>query len=300
MKKRLTRSDHAKEIALKTVKEVVLVLWALTMLIPLVYMVVSSGKSAGAITAEPFSLRMSWEEMVKNYTGVWRGELTRPSGLVLQMFTPYLTMLRNAVILVAVALVFLVLGAVPIGYALARRSFRLKSAYMIFLVFILAVPLFGYLIAFYFMMSAIRFTNNLFGIGIVYAAVSMPSGIIFLRGFYANFPQEVEESAEIDGAGELRRFFSIVVPMSRGIIVSIVLVNFMGYWNEFGIASILIDEQQFKTISLNIMMTSEASAYDPGFTFALLTLSAIPTMLFFTVFQKQISQGGIAMGSLKG
>ena len=62
----------------------------------------------------------------------------------------------------------------------------------------------------------------------------------------------------------------------------------------------LLGRKFWKLISLNIMMTSEASAYDPGFTFALLTLSALPTMLFFTIFQKQISQGGIAMGSLKG
>ena len=297
--KYLNRRDAAKAISAKTVREIYLILTALIMLFPLVYMFISSGKSSQELANDPFLLRMSWENIRENYRMVFTGERLSPTGVAMKIYTPFFLQLRNVLIQVASALVFLVVCAVPIGYVLGRRNFKGKRAYLLFLIFIQTVPLFGYLIAFYVLMDAMGFTNNLIGTGLIFAGVSMPGAIIFLRGFFVSFPGEIEEAAEVDGAGEWKKFLWIIIPMARGIIVSIVLINFMGYWNEFGISSLLLTDPDLKTISINVMMTADAQN-NQTYLFPLLVLSSVPTLLIFTLFQREITTGGLTMGSLKG
>ena len=298
--KSLNPAERVRHIALRTLKELYLLVNAALMLFPLVYLIISSGKSSSELLLNPFGFPSSWSNFAANYASVITGEVELSGGLTIQMYTPFFTMLKNVVILTVCSLVFLIVCATPIGYAMGRRQFRGKTVYLLFVIFIQTVPLFGYLIAFYYLMDLMAFTDSLLGIALIYAGVSMPGAIIFMRGFFAGFPGEIEEAAEIDGAGEATCFFRIVVPMARGIIFAIVLVNFMGYWNEFAIANMLITNPSLRTISVNIMMTADAGARYNTYTFALLTLSAIPTFLFFTIFQKGITSGGLTLGSLKG
>ena len=294
----LSRKRAIAHVTLLTLRELYLILQAVLMIFPLVYLLLCSAKTSAAIAQSPFALPDSFSVFVENFRQAFTGQIVLAGNVSVQMYTPFLTMLKNTVILVLVALVFLVVCATPMGYVLGTRQFRGKNAVMFYVLFIQTVPLFGYLTAFYVLMDAIGFTNNLFAIGVIYAGVSMPSTILFMKGFYASFPREVEEAAEIDGAGEFRRFLMIVVPMSKGIVVSMVLVQFMGYWNEFAIVNLLVSQQNLRTIAINVMLTS-SSVY-MTYTFALLVLSAVPTFVFFTVFQKRITQGGLSLGSIKG
>lgn len=291
--------NRAGHVALLSLREIFLIICAFLMIAPLVYMILCSFKSNVDLMNAPFSLHISWENVAANYNSVMKGTITTVTGIEYQMYTPFLTQVRNVVIVTFCALVFLIVCAVPFGYALGRRQFRGKSAFMIFIIFVQTVPLFGYLIAFYYLMDMLGFSNNLFGLGMVYAGVSMPGTIIFMRGFFVGFPGEIEEAAEVDGAGEFKRFVLIVLPMTKGIIMANVLVSFMGYWNEFGLASILLTDVDLKTISLNIMMTA-ASSTGMTYIFPLLVLSAVPVFILFTIFQKQITTGGLSMGSIKG
>ena len=296
--KYLNRKKAVVHVTLLALREVYLILQALLMLFPLVYLLLCSGKTSAAIAQSPFAFPNSFSVIAENFGQALSGKILLAGGVAIQVYTPFFTMLKNTVILVVVALFFLVVCATPMGYVLGTRQFRGKNLVMLYVLFIQTVPLFGYLTAFYVIMDAIGFTNNLFAIGIIYAGVSMPSTILFMKGFYSSFPREVEEAAKIDGAGEFRRFMMIVVPMSKGIVISMILVQFMGYWNEFAIVNLLVSEQSLRTISINVMLTS-SSVY-MTYTFALLVLSAVPTFVFFTLFQKRITQGGLSLGSVKG
>ena len=284
----------------RTAIEIFLVLTAITMLFPMFYILITSGKNAVSIANSPFALPNSMADFVANYMSALTGNVTLPGGFVINLYTPFLRALFNTVILVVLSLVFMIVCATPIGYALGRRSFRGKNAYMMFVILIQVVPLFGYLTAFYYLMDKMQMTNNIPAMALIYASVSMPTSIIFMKGFYSGFPIEVEEAAEIDGAGEFRRFIGIVLPMSKGIIASIMMVSFMGYWNEYAIASLLITEPLQRTISMNIMMSGMGDTVYQTYVFPLLFLSALPTLIFFTIFQKSITQGGLSLGSIKG
>lgn len=297
MKKYLRKREAVIHYSLLVGRELYLILQALLMIFPLVYLIMCACKDYNAIIAKPFDLPNSFDTVKSNFESAWTGTVVS-LGIPLKLYTSFLSMLKNTVIVVIVALVFLIVAATPMGYAMGTRNFKGKSALMMYIFFIQTVPLFGYLTSFYIMMNAMGFSNNLMAIGIIYAGVSMPGTILFMKGFYQSFPKEVEEAAEIDGANEFKRFMMIVVPMSKGIIVSMVLVQFMGYWNEFAIVNLLVSKPDLRTIAINVMMT--ANSKDVTYTFALLVLSALPTFIFFTIFQRRITQGGLALGSVKG
>ena len=298
--KSLQKSQNVKHVAVQTVINIFLVIVALTMILPLLYMLMSSMKSNDELLMEPFGWpHGGWAQIQENFASVFSGYIM-VDGYEIKMFASYWDMLLNEVLIVGSALICLVVCAVPMGYAMGRRKFFGKRGCMLFLLLMQTAPLFGYLMAFHYLAQILGFTDNLPGIGMIYAAVSMPGAVILMSGFFANFPAAVEEAAEIDGAGELRRFFALIVPMSKNTIFAIVLVNFMGYWNEYAIANLLITEMNFKTISVNLMMTAsyQMTSYR-SYSFALLVMSALPTLLFFTIFQKGIIKGNLTMGSLK-
>ncbi len=293
-----SKAAAAKHRALIGLREGYLILQIFLMMFPLVYLILCSMKSYEAIIQSPFSLPTGFSDMIANFKMAFSGNIEIAGGYLIPMYTPFFEMLTNTLYLVAIALIFMVVAATPMGYVMGARKFKGKEAVMLYVLFIQTVPLFGYLTSFFVLMDKISFTNNLTATGIIYAGVSIPGVILFMKGFYSSFPVEVEEAAMLDGANELQRFVLIVLPMSKGIIIALVLTQFMGYWNEFALVNLLVSEPELRTISINVMMTS-SSIYQT-YTFALLVLSALPTLFFFTVFQKRITQGGIAVGSVKG
>lgn len=294
--KRESKAAESRRITLLVLRDIFLWIDVAILLFPLIYMILSSGKTQLELAQNPFGLPSSWAQFGENYGKVISGKKNF-SGIEVQIFTPYFAMIKNSAILTLLGLLFLVVGAAPIGYVLGARQFPGKRPIMLFVIFIQTVPLFGYLIAFYFLMDRWGMINNQVAIAMVYAAVSMPSTILYLKGFYTSFPKEVEEAAKLDGASELQRYFLVVIPNSISIIFALILVQFMGYWNEFALTNLLTDELSLKTISITLMSVGDD---DYNYTMALMVLSAIPMFIFFTVFQKQIVNSNVTMGAVKG
>ena len=121
-----------------------------------------------------------------------------------------------------------------------------------------------------------------------------------MQGFYKSFPSAIEEAALIDGCGEFKKFIYIVIPMSKGIIASMAVINFMGYWNEVGISSLMLNDMNLFTISIGVLSTNtQTGLMNYAYVMALLVLSALPNMIFFTVFQRSITKG-VSLGGVKG
>ena len=298
--KNLSKKGQALHIGGVAFREIYIWINALLMIFPLVFMIISSGKTQQQLTQDPFGFPIGWSVFASNYGDVIHGyKYIEVNDILMayEFYTPYFTMIKNSAKLTLVALVFLIVCAAPIGYVLGARKFPGQKLVMLFIIFIQTVPLFGYLIAFYYLMQTFGMIDNHFGISIIYAAVSMPSTIIFFKGFYHGFLNEIEEAAKIDGANEIQRYFSIIIPNSVSMIFALVLIQFMGYWNEFAITNMLITETELKTVSITLMSTSPD---EYSYSMALLVLSAIPSFIFFTVFQKQIINSNLTMGAIKG
>ncbi len=265
------------------------------MLFPLYFMIVSSMKTNAEFYNSALALpQNAWETMKENMTMAF-------SGLVGNIqYTGFGTMLFNTVVLSVLSLVVMVMVAFLAGYAMGTRQFKGKTLFTILLLTIQTVPFFGYIIPMYMFVDKLHLTNKLLGVVPVYVAVSLPSTIILMQGFFSSFPKAIEEAALIDGCGEVKKLIHIVLPMSKGAIASMAVINFMGYWNEVAISSLMLTDAKLRTINIGVLMTnSQTGVMNYAYVFALLVLSAVPNFIFFTIFQKNII-GGISLGSVKG
>jgi ABC transporter, permease protein len=265
------------------------------MLFPLYFMVISSMKTNAEFYNSAFALpKEPWETLKANMTMAFTGKV---GGV---QYTGFGTMLFNTVFLSVVSLVVMVAVALLAGYAMGTRQFKGKALFTIFLLTIQTVPFFGYIMPMYLFVDKLELTNKLLGVVPVFVAVSLPSTIILMQGFFSSFPKAIEEAALIDGCGEGRKLFHIVIPMAKGAIASMAIINFMGYWNEVAISTLMLTDANLRTINIGVLMTNtQTGIMNYSYVFALLVLSAVPNFIFFTIFQKSII-GGISLGGVKG
>jgi len=265
------------------------------MIYPLYFMAISAMKSNAEFYNHAFALPMNaWDNLRHNMAMAWSGQV----GAV--RYTGFGTMLYNTVVITGISLVVLLLVALFAGYAMGTKSFKGKTLFLIFLMTLQTVPFFGYVMPMFLFTESLGLNNKLMGIVPVYVAVALPMTIILLQGFFHGFPKEIEEAALIDGCGELRKLSSVVIPIAKPAIASMAIVNFMGYWNEIAIASLMLNDERLRTINIGVLLTnSQTGIMNYAYVFAILVLSAIPNFIFFNIFQKSIIKG-IAMGSLKG
>lgn len=265
------------------------------MLFPLYFMVISSMKTNAEFYNSAFALpKEPWETLKANMTMAFTGKV---GGV---QYTGFGTMLFNTVFLSVVSLVVMVAVALLAGYAMGTRQFKGKALFTIFLLTIQTVPFFGYIMPMYLFVDKLELTNKLLGVVPVFVAVSLPSTIILMQGFFSSFPKAIEEAALIDGCGEVRKLFHIVIPMAKGAIASMAIINFMGYWNEVAISTLMLTDANLRTINIGVLMTNtQTGIMNYSYVFALLVLSAVPNFIFFTIFQKSII-GGISLGGVKG
>lgn len=284
-----------RTILAKFFKYLFLIINTFAMFFPLFFMLLSSTKTHLEIYSDPFGLPGDFPgTLFTNFSNAWAGN----AGAVQNTSFPQL--LFNTSFLTFVTLFIMILVSMLAGYGMARWNFRGKFLFLAFIIIIQTVPFFGYVTPMLLFGQWMNLTESLVGIIPVYVGVSVPTTIILFHSFYRAFPVAVEEAACIDGCNEWNKFVRIVLPMSRGIIASMAIVNFMGYWNETVIASLFLseDQQTFSVVILN-SVTMSGGETDLGYNMGLLTLAAIPNLLFFSIFSKSI-MGGISLGAIKG
>lgn len=287
--------ERGKRNLYKIPRELFLWINIIAMLFPLYFMVISSVKSNTEFYNNPLGMPQNfWENLKTNMTMALTGKV----GVV--EYTGFGVMLRNTVIITMLSLVIMVFVAALAGYAMGTRNFKGKSWFTFFVLTIQTVPFFGYIMPMYMFADRLNLTNNLLGVVPIYVAVSLPSCIILMQGYFSSFPKAVEEAAILDGCSEIKKLIHVVLPMSKGAIASMAVINFMGFWNEVAIASLMLTNENLRTINIGVLMTNtQTGTMNYAYVFALLVLSAIPNFIFFTIFQKRII-GGISLGSVKG
>jgi ABC-type glycerol-3-phosphate transport system permease component len=146
--------------------------------------------------------------------------------------------------------------------------------------------------------------NSRFGLLLVYVAFGMPFAIFILAGFFRSLPSGLHESALMDGAGELRAFWSIMLPLAKPGLITVGIFAFLGTWNEFFMAFMFLsgeNAQDLRTLPLGLANLTIISQYrsDWGMAFAGLVLMMLPTMLVYGLLQRHLTKG-ITVGALKG
>lgn len=273
---------------------------AISIVVPVAWVFMASVKQNSEFYGNPWALPMGlyWENFVNAWNKASMGEY-----------------MINSVIVTAMALGILLVVALPASYALARFKFRgsklLNTAFMAGLfinVNYIVVPIFLMLkdgndwLNSTFGKGSGFLLNNLVVLAIVYAATALPFTIYLLSGYFVTLPHDYEEAAYIDGAGFVTTMVKIIFPMAKPSIITVILFNFLSFWNEYIIAMTLMSgKNAMRTLPvglLNLMQAQQAAA-EYGMMYAGLVMVMVPTLILYICVQKQLTQG-MTMGGLKG
>ena len=254
---------------------------------------------------------------VKENSEFYGNPWTLPKGLYFQNFADAFTKasmgsyMINSVIITALALALLLVIALPAAYTLARYKFMgsklLNIAFMAGLfinVNYIVVPIFLMLVdADKVMKSWLGsglFLNNLFVTALVYASTALPFTIYLLSGFFVTIPKDYEEAAFVDGSGYFRTMVTIMMPMAKPSIITVILFNFLSFWNEYIISMTLLTKEN-KTLPVGLMqlMQAQKAAANYGQLYAGLVIVMLPTLILYMMMQKKLTQG-MSLGGLKG
>ena len=141
--------------------------------------------------------------------------------------------------------------------------------------------------------------NNKLVLAIVYASTSLPFTIYLLSGFFKTLPKAYEEAALIDGCGYFKTMTKIMIPMARPSIITVILFQFLSFWNEYIVAFTLMEkENSTLAVGLKFLMASQRSQADFGVMYAGLVIVMVPTLILYILVQKKLTQG-MSLGGLK-
>lgn len=219
--------------------------------------------------------------------------------------------LLNSVLVTAMALIILLVVALPAAYVLSRFEFRgnrfingMVKAGLFINVSYIAVPIFLMLLDWDTGLRTIVgsefLLNNRFMLALIYASTALPFTIYLLSSYFKTLPSDFEEAASIDGAGYYRTMFSVMFPMAAPSIVIVILFNFLLFWNEYILALTLMPaENQTLPVGLLNLMAAERSAVNYGPMYAGMVIVMLPTLILYILVQKRLTQG-MTVGGVKG
>lgn len=143
-------------------------------------------------------------------------------------------------------------------------------------------------------------SNTYFALIIPYIAFNLAFSSMILAASFAGLPKEMEESAFIDGAGIIRTFLKIIVPLVKPAIATTVIFGFLNVWNEYTVASILISKNSVKTLPIGLANFVGQHSTDWGAMGACLVIASIPTILIYLIFSEQVERALTVGGAVKG
>ena len=155
------------------------------------------------------------------------------------------------------------------------------------------------MIPLYKVVLALKIKNSLLGLSFVYAGMGVSMAVFLYHGFVKGIPMELEEAAAMDGSGRIQTFFKIVLPMLKPITATITITNVLWVWNDFLLPLIVVSNNKKYTLLLSTNTLFGQYSSDWTAILSALILAAVPVIIFYAVFQKQILKG-ITDGAVKG
>lgn len=297
MKKRNKGSIRETSVISKIMIYIPLILLTITIVVPVFWVFMASIK-----------------ENVEFYRNPW----ALPAGVYLQNFVDAWqkadmgSYMMNSVIVTGLALVILIVVALPASYVLSRFKFKTKAFWNILFMAGLFINVNYIVVPIFLMLSeadtflrqtigAPFFLNNIFILALVYAATALPFTIYLLSGYFKTLAKDYEEAAYVDGAGYFRTMVQIIIPMAKPSIVTVILFNFLSFWNEYIISMTLLTKPEMKTLPVGLMnlMAAQKSAVQYGQMYAGLVIVMLPTLILYMCVQKRLTEG-MTVGGLKG
>lgn len=252
---------------------------ALLVLIPLVWTVLGSFKSPTELAQRPPTLLPEqWHP--GNYVEALTG-------------FDVLRYLTNSVIVVVVATVLTLAINSMAAYALSRYNFRGRDLLFLVTLATIMVPLQVILIPVYQVTAALGLTNSLWGV--ILPAIATPTGVFLLRQYMLTIPDELIDSARMDGAREFGIFWRVVLPLCKPALAVLAIFSVLWRWNDF-LWPLVVTNERTRTLPVALQRFASQEVVPFNLVLAISVVSMVPVLVCFLVFQKQIVQGIAATG----
>lgn len=212
--------------------------------------------------------------------------------------TPALKWMFNSVFTSLTTVVFVVIFSAMAGYAYAKKKFPGDQFLFMVVIATMMMPTQVTLVPLYMLCRDLGLINSY--LGVILPAIAFPFGVFIVRQFAKSIPDEIIESAKIDGAGEIRMFATIVLPLLLPALGALAIFAFMHTWNDYLWQLIILQSKEKLTLPLGISsITTSESTVNYGYAMAGASLAAVPMIVFFLMLQRSFIKG-ITLGSVKG
>ncbi|MFE5615598.1 carbohydrate ABC transporter permease [Streptomyces sp. NPDC056470] len=282
----VTRKERKAEGAtLNVFSHGILIIWAIMVVMPLLWAVMTSFKTDRAIFTSPWALpdKLHFENWSRAWTEAHMSDY-----------------FLNTILVVGGSLIGTLLFGSMAAYVLARFDF--PGNRFIYFLFIggMSFPIILALVPLFYVLQNMALLNTLHGLVLVYIAYSLPFTVFFLTAFFRTLPTSVAEAAFMDGASHTRTFFQVMLPMAKPGLISVGIFNFLGQWNQYLLPTVLNTEQDKKVLSQGLVQLAVSQGYKGDWSglFAGLVMAMLPVLAAYIIFQRQVV-AGLTAGAVK-
>lgn len=264
----------------------ILIIFSLTCIFPIVWMLYSSLKEKRAFNADIVGLPK--KPTLINYTRI----LTNPDYHLSES-------MLNSIRTTCLSIILIVLFSFIVGYILARVSFKFnRILYAMFLMGML-IPIHSLLVPIYVVFRQCGMSNQWFTLLFPYVSFGLPMGIFLMEGYVKGIPVSLEEAAAIDGSSFSHTLWHIIMPICKPILITIAIIQVFSCWNEFSFALVLIKDVGLQTVPLALTQFKGQFASDYPKQMAAMLITMSPIVILYFTFSQQIIKGMVA-GAVKG
>ena len=267
------------------ITEIFMIALAVIWFVPIYYLIVTTLKTPQEATLSPLGLPKVFH--FENYVNAWsKMQFPRAFG--------------NTLFITVCAVGILVMLGSMAGYALARTKSKMGSR--IFLLFLagLTVPFQMNIISLYKIVKSLGLMNTAWAVILVDVAINMPQAVFLIKEFIeSSVPIELEEAAIVDGCSVFKRFFTIVLPLLKPVLSTVIILVTLNVWNEFLTPLLFLQSRENGVILQEVTRNIGQFSTDWTALFPMLMLGVAPLMIFYIFMQKYIING-VAAGAVKG
>jgi len=263
----------------------IVIIFAVLAVYPIFWLVTNSFKTTQEyMLVSKLALPSKW--FYQNYPIAWKD-------------ANFTVLTLNSILYTAATVIAIIILSFMAGFAFAKLPTKITPALHGSFIIGILITLQCIMVPLFLMIRAVGLYNSRLGVLIPYIGIGLPMAVYLATEYIKGIPDEVVESARIDGAKYLRIFGLIILPMAAPVATTVAILTTTGTWNEFMLINILISSDRYKSLPVGINMFSGSLATDYGKQFAALVIGMLPMIVFYLVFRKQITKG-VSAGAVKG
>jgi len=277
----------ARSIAVNTFVWVFLIITAMYILAPLVFMFTASVMPAGDIMKMPYR----WIPKGIYWQNYWQGIRGNDGSFI------YLRNILNSLIVAATVTVTTVFLSAVTGYGLAKFHFRGRHVAFMMILATMMIPFEVIMIPLYLIITKIGIQNSYAGLIAPFLVTAF--GIFLMRQYYITFPDEILDAARIDGASEPEIFRRIILPNSVPALATLAILTFKGQWDNLLWPLLVAQSEEMKTIPLYIVRFTAEKHTDEGAMMAVAAIASIPILILFFRLSRYFISGAVVFSARK-